>query len=74
MGITCPFWYARAGVVMAVETAHSDGRARPRKIAVMARQSTSELLRNITPGAESRHFEAAAKRMVNSVEGIKYFN
>ena len=59
-GITCPFWYARAGVVMAVETAllTAENAEENRR---QARLDTSELLRNISPLQNSVVSKATAR-------------
>ena len=73
VGITCPFWYARAGVVMAVETANlTENEAKENRR--LARQGTSELLRSQYPDAESRNFKGGGQTHGQLGEGIKYIN
>ena len=67
--IPCPYWFARAGVVMSVETAilTEDKAAENRRI---ARQSTSELLRNNIRAQDPGISGAAAKTTVNSSKAL----
>jgi hypothetical protein len=69
VGITCPFWYARAGVVMAIETAIlTENEAKENRR--LARQRTSELLRSRTLAQNPAILRAAGKRMGNSAKAL----
>lgn len=70
VGITCPFWYARAGVVMAVETALLTA-AEAEENRRMAKRGTSELLGTPTRAQNLSASKVSAKDMSNQRRSAK---